>query len=138
VLDDAAVDARRRSVEDALLRFPRVAITGAPRCGKTWLAEAVGGDRETIHTDTWQGVEWGKQPELIIAACAPLRRFLLEGVQVPRALRKGLQVDALIWLDTPAAEQTREQKAMGKAIATVLNGIRSQLEIPIIFPDCSS
>lgn len=46
-------------------------------------------------------------------------------------------IDALIWLDTPAAEQTREQQSMGKAIATVLNGIRSQLEIPIIFPDCA-
>lgn len=137
MLDRAAIDARQRAVEDALLRFPRVAITGAPRVGKTWLASSYGLDREVIHTDTWQGVEWAKQPELIVAACSPLRRFLLEGVQVPRALRKGLVVDALIWLDTPAAEQTREQKSMGKAIATVLNGIRSQLEIPIIFPDCT-
>jgi hypothetical protein len=137
MLDRAAIDARQRAVEDALVRFPRVAITGAPRVGKTWLASSYGTDREVIHTDTWQGVEWAKQPELIVAACSPLHRFLLEGVQVPRALRKGLVVDALIWLYTPAAEQTREQKSMGKAIATVLNGIRSQLEIPIIFPDCT-
>lgn len=137
MLDRAAIDARQRAVENALSRFPRVAITGAPRVGKTWLASTYGLEREVLHTDTWQGVEWAKQPELIIAACAPLQRFLLEGVQVPRALRKGLAIDALIWLDTPAAEQSREQKSMGKAIATVLNGIRSQLEIPIIFPDCA-
>jgi hypothetical protein len=129
------VDARQRAVEWALCRFPRIAITGAPRTGKTWLAGTYGLEREVIHTDVWQGVEWKKQPELIIAACLTLDRFLLEGVQVPRALRKGLAVDALVWLDAVGSKQTPQQQAMGKAIATVLDGIRPRLTLPIIFPD---
>jgi hypothetical protein len=135
MLDRATIDARQRVVENALSRFARIAITGGPRVGKTWLANTYGLDREIIHTDTWQGVEWDKQPALIVAACEPLDRFLLEGVQVPRALRKGLKVDALIWLDLAAAPQSPGQKAMGKAVATVLHTIRAQLEIPIIFAD---
>jgi hypothetical protein len=134
-LDPAVVARRQAVVEDALSRFARVAITGGPRVGKTWLASTYGLDREVVHTDTWQGVQWDQQPALIVAACEPLQRFLLEGVQVPRALRKGLKIDALIWLDTPAATQTPAQKAMGKAVATVLHSIRAQLQIPIIFAD---
>lgn len=134
-LDPAVVAKRQAAVEDALSRYPRIAITGGPRVGKTWLANTYGLDREVVHTDTWQGVEWDKQPALIVAACEPLPRFLLEGVQVPRALRKGLQIDALLWLDCPAAPQTPAQRAMGKAVATVLRTIRSQLTIPVIFVD---
>jgi hypothetical protein len=135
MLDQGTINARQRVVEDALVRYPRVAITGGPRTGKTWLATTYGLDREVVHTDTWKGVEWDKQPALIVAACDPLQRFLLEGVQVPRALRKGLKVDALIWLDDPAAAQSPAQRAMGKAVATVLHTIRAQLTIPVIFAD---
>ncbi len=128
------IDARLKALDDAMMRFPRIAITGPPRVGKTWLSQRCS-DRVVVHTDDWQASDWPAQPQLIIAGCAGLDRFLLEGVQVPRALRKGLKVDALLWLDRAGAEQTREQKSMGKAIATILNGIRAQIEIPIIFVD---
>jgi hypothetical protein len=130
----SVVDWRLKALDDAMLRFARIAITGPPRVGKTWLA-AQCTDRIVVHTDEWKDKDWPAQPQLIIAGCDGLDRFLLEGVQVPRALRKGLKVDCLLWLDLAGAEQTPQQKAMGKAIATILNGIRAQLEIPIIFVD---
>ena len=130
-LDPAVIAKRRAVVEDALSRYARIAITGGPRVGKTWLANTYGLDREVVHTDTWQGDEWDKQPALIIVACEPLPRFLLEGVQVPRALRKGLQIDALLWLDYPTAPQSPAQAAMAKAVATMRSRVSGMAKLAL-------
>lgn len=131
--DGTVVDGRLDALTDALTRYERIAITGAPRVGKTWLSGALPLDREVIHTDMWMQTPWADQPRCIIEACETLPRFIVEGVQVPRALRKGLQVDALIWLLRPGVAQSPAQVAMGKAITTVFEGIRAQLTIPILF-----
>lgn len=123
--------AREGALQDALATYARIAICGGPRVGKTTLAGLVT-DRPLIHTDGCRRLPWEDQPHAIIEACAPHDRFVVEGVQVARALRKGLQVDVLIWLVRPMAERTPQQVALAKGVATVIESIRAELEIPIV------
>ena len=124
-------DARERTLTQALEQHARIAVAGGPNTGKSTLVQVVT-DRDLIHTDAWKGELWDLQPGLIIAACAPLARFVVEGCQVPRALRKGLEVDCLIWLRNPVAERTDKQKAFGKGVTTVFESIAPKLTIPVI------
>lgn len=124
-------DARVRALQEALAAHARIAIGGGPRTGKTTLAGAVT-DRPVLHTDERCGLPWSEQPAALIAACAQHDRFVVEGVQVARALRKGLQIDVLIWLVRPMAERTPQQVALAKGVATVIESIRAELEIPIV------
>lgn len=102
---------RDTALTDALSRYARIAVAGAPNTGKSKLVARVVTDRPIVETDTWKREPWDAQPELVIAACAQLDRFVVEGVQVPRALRKGLQVDCLLWLVKPVADQSKRQVA---------------------------
>ena len=105
---------------DAILaKHARVAIVGAPRTGKTTLA-ATCTDREVIHTDDHKQAAWANQPAIIIGRTAGRERFVIEGVQTARALRKGLEVDAEIVLTEPKVEVTPGQKAMGKGHDKIL------------------
>lgn len=128
-------DARTRALEQALRDHARVAVTGGPWTGKTTLVEGVN-DRELVHTDAVKDEPWEAQPDLIIAACAPHARFVVEGCQVPRALRKGLEVDCVIWLAKPMLEldPKRDAKriAFGKGVATVFESIREKLTVPVL------
>lgn len=45
---------------------------------------------------------------------------MVEGAQVARALRRGLEVDAVLVLERPKRELTERQAAMGKGVGTVL------------------
>lgn len=108
-------------LRNILSKYPRVAITGAPKTGKTTVTEQVT-DRPVIHTDDWKDQPWAEVPELVRAACEQAGgAFLVEGVQVPRTLRKGLEVDAVVYLSQPQATQTKAQLAMGRALTTVLS-----------------
>ncbi len=106
---------------DVLLsRHARVAIVGGPGVGKSSLVGRVG-DRPLIQADSWKAEAWDAQPHRILAACgAAGERFVVEGVQVARALRKGLQVDAVLVLERPKRALTERQAAMGKGVGTVL------------------
>jgi hypothetical protein len=123
-------DARARALEQALCDHARIAIAGGPETGKSTYVEGVT-DREVIHADLWKGEPFEEQPNFIIAACAPFDRFIVEGCQVPRALRKGLEVDCLIWLARPVAERTPKQVAFGKGVETVFESIREKLTVPV-------
>lgn len=103
-----------------LEQYARIGITGGPRTGKTTLA-ARSLDRPILSTDAYREVPWADVPAAVIAACAPLPRFVIEGVQVPRALRKGLAIDLLIYLRDPLAETTKGQQSMAKGVRTVLD-----------------
>jgi hypothetical protein len=52
-------------------------------------------------------------------------KCVIEGVRVPHALRKGMKVDAVIYLTQPKVEQTPKQISMGKAVRTVFNEWRA-------------
>jgi hypothetical protein len=106
--------------QDLLAQYPRIAIAGAPRTGKTSLTNQVS-DRPVIHTDDWMERPWEDVPALVAAACAGLEAFVLEGVRAPDALRKGgVEVDAVVWLSKPKVEQTPVQRSMGIGVHTVL------------------
>ena len=103
---------------DLLSRYPRVAIAGGPRTGKTTLS-ALGDGRLVVHTDDWiNRTEWEGVPTEVIKACGT-GPVIVEGVQVPRALRKGLSVDCVVWLERPRTLQTRKQLIMLAGIRTI-------------------
>ena len=107
----------------------RIAITGGPKTGKTTLAKELGNVRSTddlMATTDWSGAsaeaaKWIAQGQS------------LEGVTVPRALRKALDaspdkpVDKVIWLGTPHANLSPGQRAMAKGCETVFREIEPEL-----------
>jgi adenylate kinase family enzyme len=100
------------------LECPRIAIVGGPRTGKTTLAATVT-DRPIIHTDDYIGVGWDAAPEVLNATARMHERFVIEGVQVARCLRKGLEVDHVIVLLSAKRLRTPRQVAMAKGVYTV-------------------
>lgn len=119
---------------EALARYPRIAIAGGPKVGKSTLTKQIT-DRPIIHTDDTMHQAWEDQPFIAIERCKPHLRFVVEGVQVPRALRKGLEVDAVLWLDHAFVALNARQVGMAKAVLTVFVGWRAaNRHIPIVVP----
>jgi hypothetical protein len=118
---------------DLLAQYPRIAIAGPPRTGKTTYTEQVS-DRPVIHTDDWMYTPWRELPAQVAAACTGLTSFVLEGVRAPDVLRTaGVEVDAVVWLSKAKVQQTPEQRAMGIGVHTVLEhwaGLHP--EVPIV------
>lgn len=116
-----AGDGRGVTVDEALA-LPRVAICGPSRTGKTTLSAKVTDGRDVVHTDDFIGI----LPEagggaLIAESLENVASFVLEGVKAANALRAGLVVDAVIWLDTPHEAHTDGQARQAKAVRTVFN-----------------
>lgn len=114
--------------------YPRLAITGPPSCGKTTLTLKLDdGKRAVFHNDDFKHLDWSEASERIakeINACD--KPLIVEGVTVPRALRKGMKVDAVIWLSKPHIPQKPGQVAMGKGCKTVMNEWRqTQPGVPV-------
>ncbi len=114
--------------------FDKVAIAGAPKTGKTTLAKLIT-DRAVFHSDDLltEGMPWsGQSADLAANMNVKEGKFVVEGMTVPRALRKGMKVDAVIWLNTPKVDQTKGQVTMGKAARTVFNEWRAaNPDVPI-------
>ena len=98
--------------------YARVAIVGGPRTGKTTLSLEVT-DRPVFHTDDTKGLPWSDQPAIWLERVGTEPRFLIEGVQVARCLRKGLQVDAIVYLSVPYRALTPGQEALHKGVGSV-------------------
>lgn len=112
-----------------LAKHPRLAIAGGPRCGKTTLACYVRdsiGDRPVFLDERFRGLEWAAVPLAMIAATEKLSRFVIESVNVARALRKGMQVDGVVYLHKPRVERIPGQIRMAKGVHTVFTQWRSQ------------
>jgi len=104
-----------------LAQYRRVAVVGGPRTGKSTFARTVR-DRPVISTDDYMDLHWEDVPAKVIeAAGAAGASFVVEGVQAARALRKGLEVDAIIVLTQPKVDLTPGQAAMGRGVMTVFN-----------------
>ena len=138
-----------------LARFRRIAITGAPRAGKSTLARDLDDGRLAVHTDDYrcyvdsthgrewfatheaadarlqelarEGVDavkppkpWSEVPYGVLEALEGSESFIVEGVQVPRTLRKGLEVDVVLYMPQPRHELSSGQAAMAKGLNTVL------------------
>ncbi len=117
-----------------LARYLRVAIAGGPKTGKTTLANLVPGKR--FHGDDHIGKGWSEASEaLAVEVNDYTLPLVVEGVQVPRALRKGMRVDAVIWLEQPHVKLTKEQATMAKGVATVFAEWRADFpHVPVLVP----
>jgi len=121
---------------DAIAKYNRVAIAGGPRTGKTTLA-ALGAspNRRVYHTDDFMHLNWKDQPEFIIQLLKDQSRYIVEGVQVARALRSGLQVDAVVFIRTPKVVLNTRQEGMRKTIDKIFTDWydANNGRVPIIF-----
>ena len=108
-----------------LAHHARIVIIGGPLTGKTTLAKLVK-DRIVLHTDGFSHHAWEDIPRLVIAHCAKHERFVLDGcVQAARALRKGLSVDAVVYLDEPMQTRSKHQIAAAKSVGTIFSDWRA-------------
>ena len=107
------------SAEVVFERYARVVVVGGPAAGKSTMTASL--QRPVIHTDGYMDVPWEHVPNLLIAAAnASGHRWCMEGVQTARALRKGLECDAVILIKGWVRPLTTRQIGMHKAIRTVL------------------
>lgn len=120
-----------------LKRFDRIVITGPSGCGKSTLADEVRvDDRPILRSDDFKQHSWEEVPWAIITAAAKAGpSWTFEGVMGARALRKGLQCDAVVYLDKPRRPQLPGQVAQGKGIMTVFREWRQrdQGRTPVFF-----
>lgn len=117
----------------------RIAITGAPHTGKTTLAYQLAGQLadhpRVVSTDTYMALGWSECSQRVADILGGMINDgpwhgIVEGVAVPRALRKMLRdapdqkpVEKLIILETVHGEPlTARQDGMGKGLLTVLLG----------------
>lgn len=124
-----------RQFRDLMSRYNRIAIAGGPRCGKTTLATFARdqiGDRSVFTHDDFKGFEWSAVPEAMMGATQSRERFVIEGVNVARALRKGLEVDAVVYLHKARVPRVKGQISMAKGVHTVFMQWReSNQHVPV-------
>lgn len=113
------------AIRKALQEHRVVAITGGPNTGKTTFANRahranpnlllIGGDSYMHHG-------WSESSQMLMQAvnAESIGKVLVEGVQVPRAIRKGMRVDCLIVLIKVYGKNTKRQAAMAKGVHTVM------------------
>jgi hypothetical protein len=99
-------------------------------------------DRIIIGSDAYRELDWGDIPAAMIRDAGKYDSFVIEGVQVARALRGprdgsvrklGLDVDAIIYLrqpKVPLAEMLPGQLAMAKAVRTIFDDWHRTLARP--------
>jgi len=119
-----------------LERFARVALAGVVKGGKSLLLQESRPDRQVFHTDDLQarGLEWEQYPDVVLSELGGVGRFLLVGMQVPRILRKGLEVDAVVWVNQPRGRVTKRQGAFSKGARTIMHKWRREKpDIPVYF-----
>jgi hypothetical protein len=139
------------SVEE-VLRLPRVGIAGPPHHGKSKLADRIAEGRTIIRTDDIDeelkrerpeltlGERWNLVSTLTVIRCERLTEFVVEGIRVAHALRKGLLVDAVAWCDVPReGYDLKRHAATAKGVASVFRDWRAmnelrQCPVPIVVP----
>lgn len=110
----------------------KIAIIGSPKSGKTTFSSSFVGNVK--HTDDLISLGWSEASEKA-SFWFDENIDVVEGVAVPRALRKWLErnktgkpVDKIIILaNAPFCELSKGQATMAKGIVTVWNGIVKEL-----------
>ena len=124
--------------EPLLALYPRLVLSGVVGSGKTLLLQNVDlGGRKVIHTDDFSHVPWEDKFAAIRAAVDEHSSFVLAGVLAPHLLHKGLEVDAVCWLNgTRQRGLTNQQIGIGKGCRTLLHRWRHEHpEIPVYFSE---
>jgi len=122
--------------QDILNRYDRVAVTGVVKGGKSLLLDNVKPARRVFHTDELHriGLEFKDYPAYVLEELGGEARFVVAGMQVPRILRKGLEVDALVWVNTPRESLTVKQGGFSKGARTIMHKWRrANPEVPVYF-----
>lgn len=125
---------RRRRRGASTMSDMRTAIAGVPRAGKSTLASKMQGTK--FATDDLIELGWS---EASAAASEWFDRtdsdLLVEGVAVPRAIRKwlarnaeGKPVDRVVWMGDARIPLSRGQRMMAKACHTVWREILPELK----------
>jgi hypothetical protein len=136
---------------DEALALPRVAITGGPHTGKSSLARRIADGRLVMHTDPDELPEeiramlaklperdrWSALSAEVVRRLAGVERFAVEGIRVAHALRKGLQVDAVVWctrvFPKPGHPRKPKHEQTAKSIATVFQDwLASRPGVPVV------
>jgi hypothetical protein len=114
----------------------RVLITGGPKTGKTTLAMLQGevSGLQPMHTDDLISLGWSEASAAVIPWISRPGPWIIEGVAVPRALRKwfaanptGKPADKVIFLGKPWQELSPGQLAMTKGLVTVWKEVVGEL-----------
>jgi len=112
----------------------KLAIAGVPKAGKTTLADKI--DSNALHTDDLIDTHNWSEASQAASEWFNKDEFVIEGVAVPRALRKWLKAnkdnnekpcDTVVWLDEPWTELTKGQLTMAKGCKTVMSEIFEDL-----------
>lgn len=125
---------RRAWFKEQLAKYDRIAVCGVVNGGKTTLCRGVR-DRPTVHTDDFRQHTWEDVPHKVIAHVAAMKdpKILVEGIQAPRCLRKGMKVDAVLWLGQELEQNSPGQRSMSKGSRTVLDDWhKDNKHVPII------
>lgn len=107
----------------------RIAITGGPRTGKTALAGP-----NARSTDEAMGLGWSEASEHCASWFDDGGPSVVEGVAVPRALRKwlatntGRPCDEVVVLTEPRVARSNGQITMAKGVETVMREIEPELK----------
>lgn len=95
--------------------------------GKTTFADLVD-DRPVIHTDAFMAMRWEDVPDAVLTRIMGLTPFLLEGVMVPRVLRRAIRdrgipkiCDLVIMLETQWKVLSPRQEGMSKSVHTIFD-----------------
>ena len=114
----------------------RLAICGAPRSGKTTLADDLGGklNVEVLSTDTVAHLGWSESSAEVATWFDRTSPFIIEGVAVIRAARKWLRAhpegrpfDKLLLMWVPLEPTKPGHVSMAKGVETVLAEIAPEL-----------
>jgi len=105
----------------------RILIAGVPRAGKTTLAARLGHQHRfpVIHTDDHRHLGWSESSAAVAALMRQPGPWIIEGVAVPRAIRKwmaaneGKPADVIYWLGRERLALTRGQTSMARGCGTV-------------------
>jgi len=112
----------------------RIAVCGGPQSGKTTFARTLG--LQVYSTDVaFADREWSQVSSDVSEWFNRDGSWVIEGVVVPRALRKwlsshsrGKPCDKVVWLNTSYAPLSEDQARMGKGCLTVLREIQRSLQ----------
>lgn len=114
----------RDVIREAMREHRVVALAGGPNTGKTTVASQIleaNPDTVLIHGDDYLELGWSASSQALRdAANAETGNLLIEGVQVPRAIRKGMDVGCLIVLTKVHEYNTKRQAALAKGMHTVI------------------
>lgn len=116
----------------------RILIAGWPKAGKTTLAQRMSEEAEAgfvvRHTDDLISThDWSAASLEVSTWMDAPGPWIIEGVSVPRALRKWLErspgkpADIVYWSSLARVPLTPAQAAMGKGCTTVWDAVRDEL-----------